>query len=99
MRNSASRDSMFAVWRWPWWAWVVIAVLVPVVYLLSAVPVWYVLGEVYYFQTPDPVLLTVRSLYWPALVLDAHSEIAHAVFCWQYSLLTPDDVPDNVFWS
>lgn len=39
-RPNPPRAAFFAVWRWPWWAWCLIA---PVIYMLSAVPMSVVL--------------------------------------------------------
>lgn len=57
------RRAWFAVWRWPWWAFLP---LMPVVYFFTAVPAMSML-VVIGFRTPCTLTSAVDSFYRPAL--------------------------------
>ncbi len=77
--------SLFAVWHWPRWTWGVIAVLGLAGYVLSAVPVYFLLEVTGTDNdTTESVFIVV---YLPIVWACESSEFASAAVDWQYEQL------------
>ena len=77
------RHSLFAVW---WWAWLVIVLLMPPTYLLSGVPVAYLLIESGLFKLPG-VERMYLAFYAPAEWCIARSDALQAVIWKEHEIL------------
>lgn len=78
--KSTSRRSVFAVWRWPLWAWAVAAAVF--LHQLLAVPVIFLLFLSGYPDLGDSLL---GSVFYPTLFLANNSEWYTAMLNWQWT--------------
>src|SRR5262245_14243323 len=89
------RRSLFAVWHWPRWPWAVVAMVMPVVYQLSAAPVIYFRYR-YEFDVPDRKLTpaeriavdSVETFYYPASRCKVHSSILRSIWLWELETMS-----------
>lgn len=77
--------SWFAVWRWPRWVWYVLAVLMPVLYILALPPVFYLANH---SRPKNNVFVQAAGLFWlPAILLSGHYESLDRLWDWEYQAL------------
>lgn len=72
-------------WRWQRWIWFVAMSLGLAMYFLSAVPVGRLTLQK--FPRGRGAVMMVDVIYKPVSLLNEHSEIADAVFCWEHDLM------------
>jgi hypothetical protein len=93
-RLNPPRRSLFAVWCWPWWVWVVAPVILFSVYVLSCAPVFYVLLN----MRPRPMLSeayeTAEVFYWPITVCIENSPTASALYFWEMDMVRSSKLLD-----
>ncbi len=77
--SDAPQPSVFAVWRWKWWVWCVIAGMMPPCYLLAAPPIIF-FGHIH-------ANIDAFDLCEPALWLSQRSRILTRIYRWEWNTL------------
>lgn len=82
-RPNPPRRSVFAVWRWPRWVWIVLVTL-SVLYPFSCGPVFYTMQRA---DVPDDWIVCVSYCYLPLFVVCEFVPACGMFIDWQFDLM------------